>query len=197
MTGTGCLYNAFLDTSQILIPSSLVAGGFGTLTNFIANDSGVASFNNIYPGTKAAYWDLDLSDGTNTIIVNDVFGNSSWNSTDHADVMVDLTPGNQAYETLPAATTWSTFALMSLSSLSGGTNTDTTLFGAYTVEGVTINIGGQESNQEQYAEISSITLAGTRAAVIPEPSSLLPLSVMMTALLFAAGERKLRTKSRS
>ena len=182
VTGTGCLYNAFLDTAQIFIPSSVVAGGFGTLSSFITNDSGIASYNNAYPGVNAAYWDIELKDATNTIIVNDFNQNTTWSSTDPAAFMVDITPNNQAYEALVTTTTWATFSAMSLASLSSGINTDTTLFGNYTVAGVTIDIGGNESNTEQFANISSITLAGTQATAVPEPSALLLLCTVMGTL---------------
>lgn len=191
VTGTGCLYNAFLDTSQILIPSSAVSGGFGTLDNFLANDSGIASYTNTYAGPNAAYFDVELSDGTNTITVNDVSPNDVFNATDRAAFLIDTTSGKQAYEALPGTTTWTIFSAMSLDSISATVNSDATPFGAYTVEGVTIDIGGQESKTEQYADITSITVAGTQVAAVPEPSSLLLLVTAMGALApFLLGRRR-------
>jgi hypothetical protein len=191
-------YNAFLDTAEIILPSSLVPGGYGSFNTFLSGASSSSPTFVASSGGSNVYWDLVLMDTAgSTIIVNGLGGVATLDSSADVYGFIDITgvnAGDWCGSVNGTTTTFSSFAAENLntsglcgspSSLSG--STDTTPFGSYMVEDLTLDVGGYANNTPQSATFTSITVPATNA--VPEPSSVLLLAGVMIALA-AFGRRK-------
>jgi hypothetical protein len=184
-------YNAFLDTGEIILPSSLVSGGYGSLDTFLSSASSSSPTFTASSGGSNVYWDLKLTDAAgSTIIVNGDGGVATLDSSADAYGFI-VTGGVNALDWCGdvngTTTTFSTFAGENLntsglcsspSSLTG--STDTTPFGSYTVEALTLDVGGYANNTPQSATFTSITIPGISA--VPEPTSVLLLASVVIGL---------------
>jgi hypothetical protein len=184
-------YNAFLDTGEIILPSSLVPGGYGSFNTFLSDASSSSPTFVASSGGSNVYWDLELTDAAgSTIIVNGLGGVATLDSSADVYGFVDtagVNAGDWCGFVNGTATTFSTFAGENLntsglcsspSSLTG--STDTTPFGSYTVEDLTLDVGGYANDISQSATFTSITIPVTSA--VPEPSSVLLLASVVIGL---------------
>lgn len=184
-------YNAFLDTGEIILPSSLVSGGYGSLNTFLLSASSSSPTFVASSGGSNVYWDLVLADTAgSTIIVNGVGGVATLDSSADAYGFIDtsgVNAGDWCGDVNQTATTFATFAGENLntSGLCGSpssltSSTDTTPFGSYTVEDLTLDVGGYANNTPQSATFTSITIPATSA--VPEPTSVLLLASVVIGL---------------
>jgi hypothetical protein len=198
-------YNAFLDTGEILLPSSLVPGGYGSLDTFLSSASSSSPTFTASSGGSNVYWDLVLTDTEgSTIILNGLGGVGTLDSSADVYGFVDtagVNAGGWCGFVNQTTTTFSTFASENLntsglcaspSSLTG--SADTTPFGSYTVEDLSLDVGGYANNVSQSATFTSITIPN--ATPVPEPTSVLLLASVVIGLA-AFKRRKLSTRNRS
>ncbi len=172
-----------LDTGQVNLYPSLVAGGFGNLNNLISiTSSTAASYNLVNAALQGnIYWDIALTDVLGTsVLINLGSGNTLNGSQPLYPIIVTGGPSTGGYTWLGGISI-STFAGDSLSSL--GLGSDTTLFGAYTVEQLTIDVGGYADDTPTSAALNSITLPGTEAPTVPLPSTALLLGCGLLGLV--------------
>jgi hypothetical protein len=129
---------SYYDTAQILITNGFDGAVLGTVNSFYSSG---ASFNVVsYTGSNSAYWDMTISNGVNTYMVN-FFGDN----TTGANVV-----GNS-------------FGITSspqLGNLFESMATFESTYGTYNVLNVTIDEGGWDTGTET-SVINSITLPGT------------------------------------
>jgi hypothetical protein len=183
-------YNAFLDTGEIILPSSLVSGGYGSLDTFLSSASSSSPTFTASSGGSNVYWDLVLTDPAgSTIIVNGLGGVATLDSS--ADVYgfvdtVGVNAGDWCGNVNETTTTFATFASENLntSGLCGSpssltSSTDTTPFGNYTVEDLTLDVGGYANNTSQSATFTSVTIPNS---AVPEPTSGLLLASVVIGL---------------
>ncbi len=184
-------YNAYLDTGEIILPSSLVSGGYGSFNTFLSSASSSSPTFAASSGGSNVYWDLVLTDTAgSTIIVNGLGGVATLDSSADVYGFVDtagVNAGDWCGFVNGTTTTFSTFAGENLntSGLCGApsslaSSTDTTPFGSYTVEDLTLDVGGYANNISQSATFTSITIPSTSA--VPEPSSALLLASVVIGL---------------
>jgi hypothetical protein len=184
-------YNAFLDTGEIILPSSLVPGGYGSFDTFLAGATSSSPTFTASSGGSNVYWDLVLTDTAgSTIIVNGLGGVATLDSSSDVYGFVDtagVNAGDWCGFVNGTATTFSTFAGENLntSGLCGSPSSltsslDTTPFGNYTVQDLTLDVGGYANNISQSATFTSITVPDTSA--VPEPSSVLLLASVVIGL---------------
>lgn len=196
-------YNAYLDTAEILLPSSLVSGGYGSLNTLLSNASSSSPTFVASSGASNVYWDLVLTDTIgSTIIVNGVAGAATLDSSADVYGFIDTAganAGDWCGYVNQTTTTFSTFAGENLntsglcaapSSLTS--STDTTPFGNYTVEDLTLDVGGYANDTSESATFTSITVPGTSA--VPEPSAALLLASVVIGLA-ALRRRKLSARA--
>lgn len=185
-------YNAYLDTAEISLPFSLVSGGFGSLNTFLSDASSSSPTFTASSGGSNVYWDLVLMDAAgSTIIVNGSAGAATLDSSADAYGFIDtagVNAGDWCGYVNQTITTFSTFALENLntsglcsspSSLTG--SSDTTPFGSYMVEDLTLDVGGYANDTSQSATITSITIPGTSA--VPEPNAGLVLACVVIGMV--------------
>jgi hypothetical protein len=184
-------YNAFLDTGEIILPSSLVSGGYGSFDTFLSDATSSSPTFTASSGGSNVYWDLVLTDTAgSTIIVNGLGGVPTLDSTANVYGFIDtagVNAGDWCGNVNETATTFSTFAGENLntSGLCGAPSSltssiDTTPFGNYTVEDLTLDVGGYANNISQSATFTSITIPNTTA--VPEPTSALLLASVVIGL---------------
>ncbi len=184
-------YNAYLDTGEIILPSSLVSGGYGSFDTFLSSASSSSPTFSASSGGSNVYWDLVLTDAAgSTIIVNGLGGVATLDSSADVYGFIDtagINAGDWCGDVNETTTTLSTFAGENLntsglcsSPSSLTSSTDTTPFGSYTVEDLTLDVGGYANNTSQSATFTSITIPGTSA--VPEPTSALLLASVVIGL---------------
>jgi hypothetical protein len=184
-------YNAFLDTAEIILPSSLVPGGYGSFNTFLSGASSSSPAFAASSGGSNVYWDLVLTDTAgSTIIVNGLGGVATLDSSADVYGFIDtagVSAGDWCGSVNGTTTTFSSFAGENLntSGLCGSpssltSSADTTPFGSYTVEDLTLDVGGYANNTPQSATFTSITVPATNA--VPEPSSALLLASVVIGL---------------
>jgi hypothetical protein len=184
-------YNAFLDTGEIILPSSLVPGGYGSFNTFLSGASSSSPTFTASSGGSNVYWDLVLTDTSgSTIIVNGLGGVATLDSSADVYGFIDtagVNAGDWCGFVNATTTTFSTFAGENLntsglcaSPSSLTSSIDTTPFGSYTVEDLTLDVGGYANNTSQSATFTSITIPNTTA--VPEPSSVLLLAGLVLGL---------------
>lgn len=184
-------YNAYLDTGEIILPSSLVSGGYGSFNTFLSSASSSSPTFAASSGGSNVYWDLVLTDTAgSTIIVNGLGGVATLDSSADVYGFIDtagVNAGDWCGYVNEKTTTFSTFAGENLntsglceSPSSLTSSTDTTPFGSYTVEDLTLDVGGDVNNISQSATFTSITIPGTSA--VPEPTSVLLLASVVIGL---------------
>jgi len=200
-TNSNC-YNAFLDTGEIILPSSLVPGGYGSFDTFLSSATSSSPTFTASSGGSNVYWDLVLTDTAgSTIILNGLGGVATLDSSADVYGFID-TAGANAGDWCgfvnQTTTTYSTFAGENLntsglcaSPSSLLSSTDTTPFGSYTVEDLTLDVGGYANNVSQSATFTSITIPN--ATPVPEPTSALLLSSVVIGLA-AFRRRKFSTR---
>ncbi|HMD55618.1 MAG TPA: PEP-CTERM sorting domain-containing protein [Phycisphaerae bacterium] len=164
----------FEDTGMLLVPSGyLGATPFGTLSNVLAQGTaGNISFNlssmtPVADTSNYAYWNVELANPSNssdTIVIN-AYGDNILN----ANPLNQGVAGNSSVDTSAYLHGGSlTYVFGPWSSVTG-TSVDGTALGSWNVTGLTISVGGWDSNTTHIGDISSITVPGT---LTPEPGSL-------------------------
>jgi hypothetical protein len=192
--GGGSL-NQFDDSAILTITNGYMGVSLGnTLSDLVsAGAAGNVSFN-LYSATAVggqyAYWNVEISNGANTAIIN-AFGDNNlganpFNQGAAGSSSVDASGGYQNGTTaLPFSfgSTWTTV---------DGTVVDGLALGSWTIDAVTISVGGWNTGGTQTDVISSVSTPGSAT---PIPAAL-PLFAGGLSLFGGAGLwRKRRRKT--
>jgi hypothetical protein len=176
--GGGAL-NQFNDTATITINNANSGAQIGlTLNALLAQGSAgnvsfdLASATNTVPGNLYAYWNVELSNSGNTIVVNAFSDNTLGTNLFDSGSCTGSTAAcvSQGYENAAGSSIVSTFG-ESWATFAAQNNVDGTALGDWTVTALTISVGGWDSGQTHTDTIDSISLPGS-AQLTPLPGAL-------------------------
>ena len=176
----------FNDTATVTIPSGyLGTTSLGTLSNLVSlGAAGGVSFDLASGGSNGqyAYWNVELTNGANSAIINafgdNKLGANPFNQGVAGNSSVDASVGycNGVNCGLGFGSTWATV---------DGTVVDGLALGSWTVNALTISVGGWDTGNATTDTIDSITLP----SATPIPAAL-PLFAGGLGLLGLFGRRK-------